>query len=142
MTELATNQINVPTTAGDRAITLGTFPALEGFELDRRYRTDYKMQADRHTRREYTLAVMAFASFEGKPLDTVEAIDDVLEVWRNVELIFHSVLAYNGVDLELLEERARWFEFAGAELATTFIATTTSLMGPFLSTLEEPPQNG
>lgn len=142
MTDLAANQINIKTTFGERVIDLRVFPALEGFELDRRYRMDYKLQADRHVRREFTMAVLAYASYGEQALVTEEAVDDALETWKNVSAVFYSVLAFNGIDLELAEEKARWFEFAGAELATTFIATTTSLMGPFLSTLEEPPQNG
>jgi hypothetical protein len=142
MTDLAKDQIIIPTKTGDRTITLSVFPALEGFELDRRYRVDYKLQADRYVRREYTLAVLSYASYGDTPLATPDAVDSALENWKNVEAVFHAVLNFNGVDLELAEEKARWFEYAGAELATTFIATTTNLMGPFLSTLEEPPQNG
>jgi hypothetical protein len=142
MTDLATNQISVTTSAGDRIVTLNVFPALEGFELDRRYRTDYKVQPDRHVRREYTLAVLSHAECNGASLATPDHINASLESWKNVEAVFQAVLNFNGVDLELEEEKARWFEYAGSELAATFIATTTQLMGPFLTTLEEPTSNG
>lgn len=143
MTDFTADTLVVQTSSGERTITLHVFPALEGFELDRRYRVDYKLQADRYARREYTLAVLTYASYEDQRLSTPDAVDEALENWKNVEAVFQAVLAFNGVDLELAEEKARWFEYAGAELAATFIATTTALMGPFLSgTAAEEPQGG
>ena len=118
-------------------VTFHTFPAFTGFELNRRYRIDYKLQSDRNARAAYAISVLAYAEVGGKRLEHIAAIDEALGTWQNVEEVFHGVLAYNGIDLELAEEKARWFEFAGAELAATFVAEASLLMKPFLETAAE-----
>jgi hypothetical protein len=121
----------------DRRITLCVFPAFEGFELNRRYRTDYRLNSDSNVRAAYALDVLSHAEYNGKRLDSVTTVNAVCETWQNLETVFHAVLKFNGVDLELSEEKARWFDKAGAELAITFIAEATRLMVPFMKTIEE-----
>ncbi len=135
--EQTLNTITVQTDKGKRTVTLHVFPALIGFELNRRYRVDYRLSSDTYTRRAYTLAVLAYAEFNGQRLDTEKAVDSALESWRNVEKVFHAVLAHNEVDLQLEEEKARWFEFAGKELASTFIAEATQLISPLMELVAE-----
>lgn len=136
------NTITVQTDKGERAVSLHVFPALTGFELNRRYRTDYRLSSDTHTRTAYALAVLAHAEFNGKRLDSEKAVNDVLVEWKNVEKVFHAVLAYNDVDLELAEEKARWFEFAGKELATTFVAEAALMMVPLLKNMDQRAEQG
>lgn len=136
------NTITVQTNKGERTVTLHVFPALTGFELNRRYRVDYKLCGDRHTCAAYTLDVLAYAELKGRRLDSKEAVNDALVTWPNLEKVFHAVLAFNEVDLELSEEKARWFEFAGKELATTFVAEAALLMAPMLKTMDQRAEQG
>lgn len=134
--------ITVQTSKGPQAVTLHVFPALLGFELNRRYRVDYRLNGDTFTRRTYTLDVLAHAEVNGQRLDTQKAVDSALESWKNVEAVFHAALAYNEVDLELAEEKARWFEFAGKELATTFVSEAALMIVPLLKSAEGQPMQG
>ncbi len=136
--EIKTNTVDID----DRRITLCVFPAFEGFELNRRYRTDYRLNSDSRTRAAYALQVLSYAEYKGTRLDSVEAVNTICESWQNLETVFHAVLKFNGVDLELSEEKARWFDKAGQELAITFIAEATRLMVPFMKTIEEGDQSG
>lgn len=123
---------------GGKLITLHTFAAMQGHELNRRYRTDYKLSNDRDVRRAFTLDVLEHAEYEGQRLGTVEAANNILVNWKNVQAVFHAVLEFNEVDLELSEEKARWFGHAGEELATSFIAAATVLMKPAIEMIGEP----
>jgi hypothetical protein len=136
------NTITVPTKQGERTVTLHVFPALTGFELNRRYRTDYRLSSDTHTRTTYALDVLTYAEFNGKRLDSEKAVNDALVTWQNLEKVFQAVLAYNDVDLELAEEKARWFEFAGKELAETFVAEAALMMGPLLKSMDQRAEQG
>jgi hypothetical protein len=134
--------ITVQTSKGPQAVTLHVFPALIGFELNRRYRVDYRLNGDTFTRRAYTLDVLAHVEVNGQRLDTQKAVDTALETWKNVEAVFHAALAFNEVDLELAEEKARWFEFAGKELATTFVSEAALMIVPLLKSAEAQPKQG
>ncbi len=136
--EIKTNTVDID----DRRITLCVFPAFEGFELNRRYRTDYRLNSDSRTRAAYALQVLSYAQYKDVRLDSVETVNAICETWQNLETVFHAVLKFNGVDLELSEEKARWFDKAGQELAITFIAEATRLMVPFMKTIEEGDQSG
>jgi hypothetical protein len=127
---------------GDKAITLHLFPAFEGFELNRRYRTDYRTQSDSNIRSAFALDVLSHAEFNGERLNGVERVNFVCENWKNLETVFHAILEFNNIDLELAEEKARWFEFAGAELAASFIVEATKLMVPFLKATSEEQTDG
>jgi len=135
---MSENTIKVKTSKGEKDVTLHVFPAFAGFDLNRRYRTDYRLeQSDQHKRRSYTLDVLSHAEVDGARLDSETAVNAALETWKNVEAVFHAVLEYNEVDLELSEEKARWFEYAGAELATSFIAEAGALLAPLAQILDQ-----
>ncbi len=130
--------IRIKTGEGDKDVTLHVFPAFAGFDLNRRYRVDYRLeQSDQHKRLAYTLAVLAHAEVDGARLDSETAVNAALETWKNVEAVFHAVLEYNEVDLELSEEKARWFEYAGHELAASFIAEAGALLAPLAQILDQ-----
>ncbi|WP_261547182.1 hypothetical protein [Burkholderia multivorans] len=132
------NTIKIKTSKGEKDVTLHVFPAFAGFDLNRRYRVDYRMEnADARKRLAYTLDVLEHAEIDGARLDTESAVNKALETWKNVEAVFHAVLAHNEVDLELAEEKARWFEYAGAELATSFIAEAGALLAPLAQILDQ-----
>lgn len=132
------SSIKITTSKGETEVTLHTFPALTGFELNRRYRTDYRMERESSSKRiTYALAVLEFAEVGGERLGSERAINSTLESWKNVEAVFHAVLKHNEVDLELAEEKASWFEFAGRELATSFIVEAGALLAPLAQLLEQ-----
>ncbi|WP_322040798.1 hypothetical protein [Burkholderia diffusa] len=135
---MSANTIKIKTSKGEKNVTLHVFPAFAGFDLNRRYRVDYRLeQSDQGKRLAYTLDVLAHAEVDGARLDTEDAVNAALEMWKNVEAVFHAVLAHNEVDLELSEEKARWFEFAGAELAASFIAEAGQLLAPLAQILDQ-----
>jgi hypothetical protein len=72
----------------------------------------------------------------------IEAVNRVCGSWQNLQKLFHAILEFNEVDLELSEEKAKWFEYAGTELAVTFIAETTKLISPFLNSMSQEEQDG
>jgi hypothetical protein len=136
------NTVIIQTSKGEKIVTLHTFPAMTGFSLNRRYRVDYRTCGDDHTRRAYTLDALAFAEVNGQRLDSEGAVNSALESWKNVERVFKSVLEFNEVDTALEEEKARWFEFAGKELAATFVSEAALLMAPLLQTMEAQTKKG
>ncbi|RZF31326.1 hypothetical protein EVC45_02415 [Paraburkholderia sp. UYCP14C] len=136
------NTITVQTSSGERTVTLHTFPAMTGFELNRRYRVDYKQASNSAERTGYALDVLAHAEVNGQRLDTEKAINAALESWKNVESVFYAVLAFNEVDLELREEKAAFFEHAGKELATTFVSEAALLIVPLLQTMDQHAEQG
>lgn len=127
---------------GDKEVVLTAFPAFDGFELNRRYRTDYKMQSDSMIRARFALDVLSFATYKGETLSTVDAVNKVCGTWKNLEKVFYGMLEFNNIDIELKEEKAHWFEYAGSELAISFIGEATRLMAPFLNSLSEEAQDG
>ncbi|KVU77513.1 hypothetical protein [Burkholderia ubonensis] len=135
---MKTETMKIQTSTGEKEVTLHVFPALTGFDLDRRYRVDYVMERESRTKRlAYTLDVLAHAEVAGARLDNEQAINAALESWKNVEAVFNAVLKHNEVDLELAEEKARWFEFAGAELAASFVAEAAQLLAPLAQIIDQ-----
>ncbi|MEM5370277.1 hypothetical protein V4C53_30145 [Paraburkholderia azotifigens] len=143
--------LTVQTSKGEVEVALHVFPAFTGFELNRRYRTDYRAQKITDYRNDkgdinhatvlavrntFAMNVLSFAEVGGKHLNSPQAINDALESWKNVEAVFNAILRHNEVDLQLEEEKARWFEFAGAELAATFIAEAGLLLEPLIKSFD------
>jgi hypothetical protein len=128
----AANKIAIETSAGHIEVALQVFPALAGFELNRRYRTDYRLSHDTKMRTAYAMEVLFHAEVNGQRLSSEQQVNAVLETWLNVEKVFQAVLSYNEVDLELAEEKASWCEFAGREISAAFIAEAMRLIGPMM----------
>jgi hypothetical protein len=117
----------------DAKVTLHYFSALDGWELKRKYR-EYLTTDDTQMRMAFTTVVLSYASLpigeQEVPLSSVPIVNEQLECWQNVEVVFHAVLNYNGISTDPAEiERLRW-QVAGEELAKGFLASVNDLMGP------------
>lgn len=113
------------------------FAALDGWDIQRRYISFAASdpRRDKDFRREFTLEILSYVTVvkEGGqviPLSTDALIDNHLGSWENVELAFKSALSENGIDPDTHANRANIWADAGAEMATSFIAAASQLIGP------------
>lgn len=118
-----------------RTIEIGLFPALDGWDIQQRF-VEFAASHDKAFRRAYTLEVLAYATAINKgarmELKTAALITNHLGNWQNVERVFEAVLEHNGIDPKTHADRPVFWEKAGAEMATAFIAEVTRIMGPAL----------
>lgn len=122
-----------------RVILIGRFPALDGWEIQEDY-IKYVRSDDKEFRKEFTLRILKFAEVvleeTNLSLQTVAVIENHLGNWQNIKQIFEAVLSENGIDPESHAEKARYWDIAGKELATAFIADVSKLMGPAFAMVE------
>ena len=70
------------------------------------------------------------------PLSTDALINNHLGSWENVRDVFEEILRQNGIDPKTHADNPNYWAKAGAEMATSFIAATSDLLGPALSMLK------
>jgi hypothetical protein len=106
---------------------------MDGWELKRQLR-EYIESNSPEFRNNFTLIILSYAQLIREdtytPLSTYEVVNDVLESWMNVEIVFNAVLDYNNIDYDLKVERNNQWHFAGEEMAAAFIAATSYMMQP------------
>lgn len=116
-----------------RSIEVALFPALDGWDIQQRF-VEFAASHDKAFRRAYTLEVLSFATAINKgariELKTSDIIKNHLGDWKNVERVFEAVLEHNGIDPKTHADKPVFWEKAGAEMATAFIAEVSRIMGP------------
>lgn len=116
-----------------KRVIIGRFDALDGWDIQSRFR-DFAASTDRAFKRAYTMEILSYATVEFNgmklPLSTGALIDNHLETWNNIELVFNTILRDNGIDPDTHADKPAYWENAGAEMAISFIAEATKLMGP------------
>lgn len=116
-----------------KQIRIRHFDALDGWDIQSRF-YDFAASTDKAYRRAYTMEILSYATvvFEGRelPLKTDALIDNHLETWKNIELVFNEVLTFNGIDPHTHADQPSYWSKAGAQMAISFIAEASKLMGP------------
>jgi hypothetical protein len=116
-----------------RTVEISHFPALDGWDIQQRF-VEFAASHDKAFRRAYTLEVLAYAVAINKgariELKTSAIIDNHLGDWHNVEAVFEAILKHNGIDPKTHADRPVFWEKAGAEMATSFLAEVTRAIGP------------
>jgi hypothetical protein len=118
-----------------RLIEIRKFAALDGWDIQQRF-IEFATSMDKAFRREFTLEVLSYATVivgESKlPLTTDALIDNHLQTWENVQKLFEEILIINGIDPKTHADKPMFWSNAGAEMAISFIAEASKLIGPAL----------
>lgn len=129
----------IETSTGPKQISIRRFKALDGWELQNKF-VNFAASRDKDFRRGYTLEVLAYATVvlgdRELPLSTDALIDNHLESWQNVQEVFNKILRENGIDPDTHANRPDYWSNAGEEMATSFLATCSGLIGPAMDRLE------
>jgi len=126
--------IEIVSTSGQlKYVVVRHFGALEGWEIQRRF-IEFAASRDAKFRRDFTMEILSYATvvFADRelPLSTDALIDNHLESWENIQRVFEGVLTHNGIDPKTHADNPQFWSNAGAEMAISFIAECTKLMGP------------
>jgi hypothetical protein len=127
--------IEITTPKGEvKSIIINQFPALDGWDIQQRY-VEFAASHDKELRKAYTLEVLGYAAVvmaadRSIPLTTSAMIDNHLCSWQNVQKVFEEVLWQNGIDPATHADNPTYWSKAGAEMATSFLAEVSQLMGP------------
>lgn len=121
-------------TGPTRYVRINHFAPLDGWELQNKF-IDFARSKDAEFRRAYTMQILGYATLvfdDGREMDlaTSAVIDNHLETWQNIQLVFNEVLKANGVDPLTHAEDANYWSKAGSEMAIAFLAEASKLMGP------------
>lgn len=108
-------------------VTLHTFSAMHGWEMKRKLR-HWLLSRDDKLHVEFTLAALAYASIDGRTLDSKAAIDELLVEWQHVRAVFEAVMAHNGIDTSGQDEFSFDWMIAGKTFATSFAAQFEQLL--------------
>jgi hypothetical protein len=133
--------IEITTSQGTvRSIAIEKFPAMDGWDIQEQF-LQFAASRDKDFRRAYTLEVLSYAKVVlpdgvSLPLSTDALINNHLGSWENVRDVFEEVLRQNGIDPAKHADRPEYWSKAGAEIATSFIAATSELLGPALSMIK------
>lgn len=124
-----------------KSIVIGKFPALDGWDIQQRF-IEFAASSDKDVRRAYTLEVLAYAqvvqsSDRTLPLTTNALIDNHLGSWQNVQRVFEEVLQQNGIDPKTHADQPHYWAKAGNEMATSFIAEVSQLLGPAFQMMKQ-----
>ena len=133
--------IEITTPTGDvKTIAISLFPALEGWDIQQRF-LEFAATTDKDVRTSYTLEVLTYAHVvqaadRTLPLTTGALIDNHLGSWQNVKRVFEEVLIQNGIDPKTHADQPHYWANAGNEMATSFIAEVSILLGPAFSQIQ------
>jgi hypothetical protein len=139
--------ITISTSQGEtKRIKLNKFAAMDGWEIKRQTR-EYTESTDPKFRNYFTLIVLSYAAILGEGdsfimLANSDIVNESLESWMNVEIVFDAVLAYNNIDHAFKEERNKQWKFAGEEMAASFLAATSYMMKPAIESFSKGQVNG
>lgn len=126
--------LELPSQTGqNKLIVIESFPALVGWDMQRRF-VEFAASTDTNVRLQYTMDVLAYAKVilgdVELPLSTSSLIDNHLEKWENIQVVFEEVLRHNGIDPDTHANQPRFWAEAGAEMAVAFSAECIKLFGP------------
>ncbi len=121
-------------------IELHHFGALDGWEIQMRF-LDFAASQDKVFRRAYVMEVLEYAKLilgeNAIPLSTDAVIDNHLQTWENIQLVFEAVLRHNGIDPSTHADKPHFWANAGAEMAVAFVSKAVDLLGPALSVMQK-----
>lgn len=84
-----------------RAIRISHFPAHDGWEIENKL-IRFAASDDAAYRKAYTMRVLSYATVlvgdNEFPFATDDIVDNHLQSWENVKLVFEEVLRYNGIE--------------------------------------------
>jgi hypothetical protein len=129
--------IEVVTPTGQiKSISLEHFPPMDGWEIQNNF-VRFAASTDKDFRRAYTMEILSYAKVmldndKTLPLTTNALIDNHLCDWKNVQIVFEETLRYNGIEPTSHANKSAFWSEAGAEMAISFIAEASKLMGPAL----------
>ncbi|QVJ12641.1 hypothetical protein [Pseudomonas phage PSA09] len=133
-------EINLPDGRQTR-VQIEAWSALDGWELQRRF-VEFAVSMDSDFRRAFTMEILSYAKVmlgdddSGIQLTTAAVINNHLGSWKNVELVFNSVLQHNGIDPTTHADRPDYWEQAGSQMAIAFLAEASKLIGPAMKIAE------
>ena len=143
VSEAATHEdsITISTSFGDRIILLSKMDAMSGWECGKNLIFYAQSREDGAAfRKDFTLKVISEASIQDgesfTPLSSESLVNQHLESWLNVELVFNAVLKHNGFDPDLSEEKAKYWDFVGTSISASFLANAMRLMEPLMDAAE------
>jgi hypothetical protein len=124
-----------------RNIRIDFFKALDGWNISQEFLT-FAASLDKEYRKQFTLGILKYATLINDggvelPLITEALIDNHLQSWENVQIVFEAVLLENGIDAQTHADKPAFWHNAGAEMAVSFIAEASKLFGPAMKILEE-----
>lgn len=123
-----------------KSVKIYPFSAMEGWDIQRKF-FDFASTTDKAARLAYIMEVLAYAKVivgeNELPLKTSALIDNHLENWQNIQTVFEAVLLFNDIDPKTHAEKPSYWAAAGAEMAVSFIAEATKLMGPAFKIVAE-----
>lgn len=127
-----------------RQVNISHFPALDGWEIQHRF-VEFAAASDRHSRREFTLEVLSYATVKvganDMPLSTDALIDNHLRSWENIAEVFEAVLMFNGIDPKTHANQPRYWAEVGEQMAVAFWSTASELLGPALASISAAAEN-
>jgi hypothetical protein len=128
--------IEIKNSRGVQPIKIEKFSALVGWDIQRKF-LEFAASNDRELRKKFTMEVLSYCKvvMEGRelPMITDALIDNHLETWQNIKLVFEAVLKGNGIDPETHANKSDYWTAAGQEIASAFILEATKLITPLLS---------
>ena len=129
--------IEIAVDGKQKLINLYKFAAMDGWDLQRRF-LEFSESKDPFERRQYTMDILSYAKVRLQsnelPSSTDALIDNHLQTWENIKIVFEEILKYNGIDPvhHAEEDVKRYWSRAGEEMATSFLAEMSNLMGPII----------
>jgi hypothetical protein len=116
-----------------KSVKIYSFSAMDGWDIQRKF-FEFASTTSKEARLAYIMEVLSYAKVivgnNELPLKTSALIDNHLENWKNIETVFEAVLIHNEIDPKTHAEKPSYWAAAGAEMAVSFIAEATKLMGP------------
>jgi hypothetical protein len=116
-----------------RAIAIGKFPAMDGWDIQHRY-LEFVSTSDKDLRRAYTLEVLSHAAIIVNdtriPINTVAVVENHLRSWEAINIVFRTILERNGINPDTHADRPGYWEQVGGDMAVAFITNVVKLMGP------------
>jgi hypothetical protein len=116
-----------------KSISIGHFPALDGWDIQQRF-IEFAASSDKEFRRGYTLEVLSYSKViiddRELPLNVPAVIDNHLMSWQNIQAVFEETLRQNGIDPKTHADQPNYWAKAGSEMATAFVAECSQLLGP------------
>ena len=111
-----------------RTIRISHFPAHDGWEIENKL-IRFAASDDSKYRKDYTMRILSYATVlvgENEiPFTTDDVVDNHLQSWQNVKLIFEEVLRYNGIEPKTHVIEFQNWDMVGAKIGeamTTYIA--------------------
>lgn len=123
-----------------RQVATRKFKALDGWDIQQRF-IEFASATDKSFRRAFTLEILEYASVivngNELPLTTDALIDNHLQSWENIQKVFEEVLLSNGINPKTHADNPNYWASAGQEMAISFIAEASKLIGPALQMAEK-----